>query len=348
MMMPKLGRRTLLAGAGALTASAIAGPHPAQAAGQVVVGTWGGDYAQLLTDNIDKPLIAPMGIEVLQDVAPQDPRKTKITAERTSRRGTMDVACLSDIDLYTMSLLNVWEPITAENVPNLVHVPTAYRTPYSIPQIISGKVMLYNPNLVSTPPKAFADIWDPKYKGRVGLIDIQYLYVIALASLAHGGSMSDFTAGKKALMDLKKLEPKIYPSNETFAAAMKSDEVWLGPMWLARGVFWRNSGINILPVIPSEGAIAYVSGAAVPKNAQNKANGLAYLNAMLDPRAQVGFAKNMSYAPTIDNAQVAPDLMQRIGFTAEQQAKLNYPDFDYMAKNSSQLLDFWNREFKAA
>ena len=338
-------RRTLLTGAAALAATTLA--PQARAAEQVVVGTSGGDYAQLLTDNIDKPLLAPAGTEVLQDVASQEPRKTKLIAERTSRRGSMDVACLSDVDLYTMSQLNVWEPITEANVPNLVHVPKAYRTPYAIPHIISGKVMLYGPKKVPTPPAAFADLWDGKYAGRIGLIDIQYLYVIAIATLAHGGTMSDFSAGKKALMDLKKLNPKIYPSNETFAAGMKSEEVWIGPMWLARGVFWKNNGIDLAWSVPKEGAIAYVSGAGVPKNAQNKANGLAYLNAMLDPRAQVGFAKSMSYAPTVDNASVAPDLMKAIGFTPEQAANLKYPDFDYLAKNTSALLDFWNKEFKA-
>lgn len=340
-MTAHLGRRALLG-----TAAAAAMASSAQAAGQVVVGTWGGDYAALLADNIDKPLLKPADIEVVQDVAPQDPRKAKLLAERAGRRGSMDVACLSDIDLYTLSLQNIWEPVTEENVPNLKHVPKAFRTAYSVPQIISGKVMVYNPAKMAA-PKGFIDMWDPKNKGKLGLIDIQYLYVIMLANLAHGGTMTDFTAGKKALMELKKLEPKIYPSNEAFAVAMKGEEVLYGPMWLARGVFWRKGGINMATAVPSEGAIAYVSGAAVPRNATNKANGLAYLNAMLDPRAQVAFADKMSYAPTVDNAPVPAALMKDIGFTAAEQAALKYPDFEYLAKNNAGLLDFWNKEFKA-
>ncbi len=341
-MTMKLGRRAALG-----TAAAAAFAPTARAAGQVVVGTWGGDYAALLASNIDKPVLAPLGIEVLQDVGNQDTRRAKITAERASRRGTMDVACLSDIDLYTMSQLNVWEPITEENVPNLKHVPKAYRTPYSIPHIISGKVMLYNPAKMAA-PKGFIDMWDPKNTGKLGLIDIQYLYVIMLANLAHGGPMNDFTRGKKALMELKKMAPpRIYPSNETFAVGMKSEEVLYGPMWLARGVFWRKSGIAMEFAVPSEGAIAYVSGAAVTKNGPNKANGLAYLNAMLEPSSQVGFAKSMSYAPTVDNAPVPADLMKDIAFTEAQQAALKYPDFEYLARETSGLLDWWNKEFKA-
>ena len=69
-------RRSLLAAA----AAAPFLPRPARAAGTAVVGTWGGDYAELLGANIDKPILGPDSIEVVQDVAPQDPRKAKLVA----------------------------------------------------------------------------------------------------------------------------------------------------------------------------------------------------------------------------------------------------------------------------
>jgi putative spermidine/putrescine transport system substrate-binding protein len=344
--MNRIARRTFLGTAAAAGAAGLI--TPARAAGQVVVGTWGGDYAQLLADNIDKPLVVPQGIEVLQDVATQDPRKTKLVAERNSRRGSMDVACLSDIDTYSMSLLNVWEPVSEETVPNLKRVLPSLRTPWSIPHIYSGLVVLYNPDKVPGGLKSFADLWDPKFKGKVGLIDIQYLYNLAMATLSVGGTMKDLEPGKKALMDLKaRNQPKIYPSNEAMAVALKGEEVWMTVLWLARGMFWKKGGVNLTHAVPSEGAITYASAGAVPRNAQNKGNGLTYLNAMLDPRAQVSFAERMFFAPTVEDASVDSDLMKNIGFTEAQQARFNPPDFDYMAKNTSQLLDFWNKEFKA-
>jgi putative spermidine/putrescine transport system substrate-binding protein len=61
----------------------------------------------------------------------------------------------------------------------------------------------------------------------------------------------------------------------------------------------------------------------------------------------VGFAQSMSYAPTVDNAPVPAPLMAEIGFTEAQTANMKYPDFEYLAKNTGPLLDFWNKEFKA-
>ena len=54
--------------------------------------------------------------------------------------------------------------------------------------------------------------------------------------------------------------------------------------------------------MPSEGALAYVSGFVIPKNAPNKAGSYAYLDAMLEKSAQEAFAVDMGYNPTVSNA----------------------------------------------
>src|SRR5215472_8791169 len=104
-------RHFLSASAGAATMLGLHVPAAHAESSQVVVGTWGGDYGQLLSDLIDKPLLAPKGVEVLQDVANADPRRTKLLAERQSRRGSMDVACLSDSDHYIVAATEAFEPV---------------------------------------------------------------------------------------------------------------------------------------------------------------------------------------------------------------------------------------------
>ena len=124
-------RRDLFALGTALSAPAIVQAQ----SGQVVVGTWGGDYATLLARHIDTPLLRPRGIEVVQDVGPQTARMTKLIAERTSRRGSMDVVCLSDADTHAMAAQGLLEEITPANVPNLAHVLPALRNPHGVPHI---------------------------------------------------------------------------------------------------------------------------------------------------------------------------------------------------------------------
>lgn len=323
--------------------------HPLTAradSSQVVVGTWGGDYGQLLSDLIDKPLLAPKGIEVLQDVANNDPRKTKLLAERESRRGSMDVACLSDSDAYIVASMNAFEPVDAAKVPRLDKVFPELRTATAIPHIYSAQVILYNTNQVKSPPTAYADLWDPKWRGRVGLVDILYPANTLAAALAGGGSVSNLDPAEKKLMELRSLDVKIYPSNETLAAALKSEEVWLTVMWLARGFMWKKAGIPLSHVVPKEGTVSIVFEASVPRNARNKQGGFTYLEAMLDPKAQIAFADKMGYVPTVSDAVLPEDLARQVSLSEADRARLLKPDYKYQMERSQRTLDFWNKQFK--
>lgn len=330
-----------------LIGAALAAPAIARAQGsQVVVGTWGGDYAELLAANISQPLLRPQGVEVVQDVGPQTARKTKLLAERQSRRGSMDICCLSDIDMYEMAQHGVFENPPADKIPNLGKVIPRLKRDYSIPHIYSAKVILYNPEKVSTPPKSYADLWDPKYAGRVGLSDLLYIQYSETAAIVGGGSESDFKPGRTKLLEWKRLGTRIYPSNEALAAALKSEEVWLTVMWLARGYMWKKAGIPLEHVVPEEGATSVIFEMATPKNARNKEGAWKYMNAALDPRAQTAFADRMGYAPTVTDAPLPPDLARQISLTPEQQETLRTPDYAYLAQHSQEILDFWNKEFK--
>jgi putative spermidine/putrescine transport system substrate-binding protein len=341
-----ISRRAALSGA-AIAAAAAGLPGLARAQSkQAVVGTWGGDYGELLRQNIDVPLMQPQGIEILQDVANADPRKTKMLAERQARRGTMDVSCLSDTDMNMMAAQNTLDTLDMSRLKRGDNVVQALRKPYAIPHIYSALVLVYNPDKVTTPPTSFADMWDPKYRGRVGFSDILYSTNTFAAAVAGGGSFSDYKPGQAKLMELRSLDAKVYPSNEALAAALKGEEVWMTPMWLARGFMWQKAGIPLRHVVPKEGAYAIVFEAGIPKNSRNKDQAYAYLDAMLQPQAQTAFADRMGYLPTVTDATLPPEIAKQISLTEAEQARLRAPDYDYLLRAHGEILDFWNKQFK--
>ncbi|MBB4038438.1 putative spermidine/putrescine transport system substrate-binding protein [Microvirga flocculans] len=340
-----LSRRTFLLGAGtAIGASALGTPALAQEK-SCVVGTWGGDYLNLLEANIVKPLLAPQGISVQWDVAGQGPRKNKLIAERRLPKGTIDVACLPDSDVYDVSLSGALEPLTEENVPNIKNVIPALRRTHSVSQLFSGMVLIYNPNHAQ--PKSYADLWDEKYRGKVGIVDLSFNWMYAIAALAGGDSLSNFEPAKKRLLEWKKLGVRVYPSNEAVGQALQSGEIWITALWRGRAVQWEKAGIPVTNVVPTEGLIPVTYEACIAKNAPNKEFGLAFLNAMLDPQGQIAFAQTMGYSPTVTNAQIPPELAKKVSFSAEETAKLRNPDFAYLAKEYQNLRQWWDREFLA-
>lgn len=347
--MQRIDRRqlmkTVLAASGAAALS-----RPARAdGGRVIVGTWGGDYAHLLTKNIEDPLLKPKGIEVIQDQESDAPRRAKMLAEKRLPRGSVDIEGLSAANMYEMNEAGVLEQIDYSKLSNAKTILPAMKYPYGIGQIYSGKVVVYNPKLIPTAPTKFMDAFDPKFGNKIGVIDIQYQYVMTAASLAgtDGAEMTNMDKAKAVLMAAKAGGARIYPTNEAFAQALKTEEISIGVMWKARAVQWQNAGISCDSAAPAEGIPAYVSGFAIPKNAPDKVNAYAYLDAMLTPSAQEAFAVDMGYVPTVDDAHVAPDLLKRIGFTPEEQKRLKDLDYGFLAKNDSAMKEWWDKVFKA-
>ena len=342
--MIKLSRRSVLAGT---AATALGAPSIARAQEnkKIIIGTWGGDYSRLLTKDIDAPLLVPKGWECIHAEENADPRKAKMLAEKSLRRGTTDVQGLSANDMYDLDQQGLAEQLDYSKMPNAKNLIPSMKYAYGIGHIYSGKVLLYNPDLMAA-PTSFADTLDPKHGNKLGIIDIQRQFNMVAAALASGGSMSNFEPGKERLMACRKAGARIYPSNEAFAQALKTGEIACGIMWKARAVQWQNAGIKVNTVAPKEGIPMYVSGFVMPKNAPNKAGGYAWLDAMMAASAQEGFAVDMGYNPTVTNAKVADDLQKRIGFTPEEQKRLVDLDYGYMSKNDVAFQDWWNKSFK--
>ncbi len=222
----------------------------------------------------------------------------------------------------------------------------AVKKEYLVPQFFSSRVILYNPEKVTVAPESYADLWNPAYAGRVGLIDIQYLWNIESAALANGGSVSNYEPGKEKLLELKKAGLKIYPTNEAMAQALKSGECWICVMWQARGVMWQNAGIPIKMAFPKEGLGLQLFGFSVPKNARNKENACKFFNANLRDDVQAAYAKQFGFAPVIDKNILDEDYAARIGVPKDMQDKVFLPDNDYLLKNDAQLKDWWDKVLK--
>jgi putative spermidine/putrescine transport system substrate-binding protein len=352
-MRPYISRRGLLKGAAAVAGAGALGAVPAfgQVNKRIVLSTWGGDYAKLLTKHISVPGLAPKGWEVVNDEAQVTQRKTKTIAEKRLPKGTSDIQALTATDVAELSEVDILEKLDLsklKNAKNIIKTFSIADSPYFSPHIYSGKVVLYNPKLIKDAPKGIDSLWDPKNQGKVGVVDIQHVYTTMAAALVAGGKTGDFDKAKKALLDLKKLRPRIYPSNEALAQALQTEEVGLCIMWKARAVQWQNAGANILTVAPKEGLITFVSGFTVPRNAPNREGAYAFLDAALEPTAQEGFAVDMGYNPVVGNAKVAPELRKRIGFTSEEEKLFVNPDLAFLAKRAGEVKDFWDKEFKGA
>src|SRR5262249_49675195 len=156
--------------------------------------------------------LKPESIEVVYDTGNDSPRKTKLLAEKRLPRGTVDVVALTGSGMFEMYNAGTLLEVDWAKVPNGAHIVPALKTKYSVPHIFTSRVILYNPSKVTEVPTSYNDLWNPKYAGRVGIIDIQYQTTIESAAMIAGGSLTNYEPGKEKLLELKKLGVKVVPT----------------------------------------------------------------------------------------------------------------------------------------
>lgn len=340
---PGASRRQLL-GLGAAAAALPFMPYvaQAQASGRIVVSTWGGDYANLLASNIDRPLLAPKAIEVTQDVGTEPARIAKLIAQRRLPRGNVDIICAQAPASYDLNEAGLLEPLDESKVPNMRHLLPELRTTYALPHIFSPQIFIYNTERVQQPPTTFAELAADRFKGKVGILDNSFIYVVMAAALAKTGDAMNVQAVKPDLEKLIRDGNKTYTVTDAFAPALRSGEIDVGPVWQARTIFWQKAGVPVQSSFPKEGSVVYVSSMSVPKNAPNKAAAFAYLNAMLEPVAQRAFADSMGYLPTSTQATLEGEVAQRLALP-DPRPKLVAPDYAKLAAVRDDLNDWWRR-----
>ena len=338
---------TLGAGAAVLTLGGLSRQAHAQDGGELVISNWGGDWSNNCMKAMETPALEDKGVRIRRDLASAPVRKSKLLAERNLPRGTIDIAHFTDADAYELQIQGALEELDYSKIPNAANLLPGMRNPYFVPWMYSGVEIIYNPEKIKTPPTSFADLMNPAYAGRVGLIDqIYFNYLYAFAVLA-GGSMQNVEPGLAKLLEMKKaVQPRIFPSHEQIAAAMSSGEIWISANYKARAAQWTAANLPIRGAYPNEGGIAIQFGVVIPKRARNKALAYRYINEMLAPAAAGQIGKLTYYAPSTSNAELPKEILSEINFSEEERKKLHQVDYAYAAKNQPQWLEWWNKEIK--
>ncbi|MBX8802019.1 ABC transporter substrate-binding protein [Pseudochrobactrum asaccharolyticum] len=344
-----VSRRQTLLGLSALaglTGLSLGGLKPAQAAGgNLVVSNWGGDWNDRTVRFVEAPLLESQGVRITRDLGMEAERKAKMLAERRLRRGSVDVLHLNQADAYDMFKQDILADIDQSKIANFSDVPDALKaSPYFVPWLYSGVVLIYNKDKIAQPPQSYADLWDAKWAGKIGLTNQLFFNYMMMAGLINDGHMTNVDAGKERLLELKqKTAPRIYATHQHLQAALLAGEIDVAVNYKARGLQWIHDGAPLAIQYPREGAIAVMFGTCLPKRAPNPEQAYQYFEAMLDRKAMAELAEASFYAPANSASHLPDDLRQKIDFSADEQTALKFPDYDYVAHNTAEWLEWWSK-----
>lgn len=211
-----------------------------------------------------------------------------------------------------------------ENVSNLKNISANFRelaydptNQYSIPYNWGTTGLVVRTDLAEEPISHWADLWDSRYTGRVGLWMGQRREVISLTlkSLGYSANSEEPAELEKALERLIELKPDVltleeydlYSSTELLA----SGRVIISMGYVSDVVTGSEQNPSIQYILPEEGALLWNDTFIIPANSPNQYTAELFLNFLMRPEINAMIVNENLYATPNEAAHpfIEPEIL---------------------------------------
>jgi spermidine/putrescine-binding protein len=268
-----------------------------------------------------------------------------------------DVVVPTNDIVTTMIRLNLLQKLDPNRLPNLKNVSSRFRNPpfdphneHSVPFIWGTTGIGYNKTKVSEPVDSWAILWNPKYKGRILMLDDPWECFGAALKLKgytlNTDDPQELEVAKNLLLMQKPLV-KIYNS-ANFDEILLSGDIWLAQGWSGQFARAKDQNPDLNYVIPKEGSAVWTDCLTIPKTAPHVEEAHAFLNFCMDEKVAAEITDITGYATTNEAAKayIKPEILRDTA---------RYPDDSTLARcewfvargATSQILDRYWTEIKA-
>jgi putative spermidine/putrescine transport system substrate-binding protein len=208
----------------------------------------------------------------------------------------------------------------------------------------------YNPKKFKTPPTSWKDLWNPAYKGRVGLTSLNstlgMAFMVELARL-NGGSETNMEPAFKALKELLPNVGAISANLGAHAALFQQEQIDIAPYNFNFVETLKAKGVDIAFVVPDTGPVAWRTSLHIVKNAARPDLAFSYIEGAITPEVQAAESKPpYDIIPTLAKVPMTPPMEATIAKTPADLAKLRFQDWKKINENRGATIERFNREIK--
>ena len=161
-----------------------------------------GQYQDTLTRLVVEPFQKKHDVRVLVTPGSSTEMLAKLRAEKASP--SVDLVVIAETVAVTGRLEGIFEKMDRAKIPNMTAVEPKALNPagFGFASLYATAGIGYNAEKVKPAPRAWKDMWNPAYKGLIGLQDVAgttgVQFLITAARL-HGGDEGNIDPGFKAL-----------------------------------------------------------------------------------------------------------------------------------------------------
>jgi len=270
-------------------------------AGQLVIAQW-----PLYIDQDDKTKKRPSiekftqatGIKVTYKEVIEDNESFFGTVRETLARGEptgWDLYVITDWLVAKQIRLGYLETLHLDRLPNFTaNAGAVFQNPsydpgnlHSVPWQGGITGIAYNPKLTGREITSFDDLFDPKFKGKVGMFT-EMRDTVNLALIGQGvdplkATIDDVKSVQQRLLKQKKDGiVRAYYGNEYTDALAKGD-IWVTIAWSGDIFQLQDSSPDLKFIVPKEGGVLWVDNLVIPKGAAHPTDAHEYMNFVYRP-----------------------------------------------------------------
>lgn len=222
-----------------------------------------------------------------------------------------DVIFPSDYMIERMIREDLLVKLDKNNIQNLSKVDEKFlnldydpNNDYSVPYMWGTVGIIYNKTMVDEPLTSWADLWNPKYKGQIIMLNSQRdTLAVALKKLGYSMNTRDLNELEAAKLELITQKPLVdaYLGDEVKDVIVGGDAA-IAVVWSGDAVAMIRDNPDLEYVIPSEGTNLWFDAMVIPKSAKNKEAAEKFIDFMTRPDVSARNTDYIGYSTPIPEA----------------------------------------------
>jgi spermidine/putrescine-binding protein len=250
--------------------------------------------------------------------------------------GVYDLMSVSSDAAGVLVAAGFVEPLDIGKIPEFNNIYESFRTipainadgqVWAVPFTWGANPLIYRTDKIAAAPDSLAALWDPQYKGKIGMWDDKsMLYNAArMLGIADPFNMSDeeLEKVKAKLIEQKPLVRKYWSTAGELENLFASGEMWISYTW--GGLMLndlKKQNITVAEFTPKEGADGWNDNWMIAKGSPNIDCAYKYINYMMSAKGQCGVSAVTGYSAT--NPVAAKTCMTPEEFAAKHQDDISF------------------------
>lgn len=270
----------------------------------------------------------------------------EMLAKLLPSKGKYDLIVPSEYVVEALAKRGKLETLDMSKIPNFKNIGQEFKgfpfdpeNKYSIPYMTGSVGIVVNTDKVKDDIKGYKDVFQPKFKDRIVVLN-DNREIVSWALSTAGIDINDVTPAtiEKIKPLLKEWLPlvKVYDSDSPKTALLNGD-VDLGIVWGGEAAILYNQDKKFKYILPVEGAHRFIDCIAIPKGAPHPDAALAFINYILRPEVSKLISDAFPYTnPNLEARKLlSPEAMANVASYPTGQPKLEI--FRDIGKNATAI-----------